>query len=88
MIFTSVDYDKFRALRVTHVATRFEELINDEANDDITPEKLFLIAVDDALEARRVNKIDKLIRRRGSPSPGPRSPRSTTAKDAGSTRSG
>ncbi len=70
MIFTSVDYDKFRALRVTHVATRFEELVNDEANDDITPEKLFLIAVDDALEARRVHKIEKLIRAAGFPIPG------------------
>jgi hypothetical protein len=37
VIFTSVDYEKFRALRVTHVATRFEELINDEANDTLTP---------------------------------------------------
>ncbi|MGL5824480.1 MAG: hypothetical protein ACRCYU_06555 [Nocardioides sp.] len=39
MIFTSVDYDKFRALCLTHGATRFEELANDEANDHITPEK-------------------------------------------------
>jgi DNA replication protein DnaC len=69
MIFTSVDYDKFRALRVTHVATRLEELINDEANDDLTPEKLFLTAVDDALEARRINKIEKLIRAAGFPIP-------------------
>lgn len=69
MIFTSIDYDKFRALRVTHVATRLEELIGDEANDDLTPEKLFLTAVDDALEARRVNKIEKLIRAAGFPIP-------------------
>ncbi len=69
MSFTSVDYDKFRALRVTHVATRFEELIRDEANDDLTPERLFLTAVDDALEARRVNKIEKLIRAAGFPIP-------------------
>lgn len=69
MIFTSVDYDKFRALRVTHVATRFEELLNDEANDEITPEKLFLTAVDEALEARRVHRIDKLIRAAGFPIP-------------------
>jgi DNA replication protein DnaC len=67
MRFTSVDYDKFRALRVTHVATRFEELIGDEANDDLTPEQLFLTAVDDALETRRVNKIEKLIRQAGFP---------------------
>ena len=36
-MFTSEDYDKFRALRITHVATRFEELIRDEANDTLTP---------------------------------------------------
>lgn len=70
MIFTSIDYDKFRALRVTHVATRFEELIGDESNDDLTPEKLFLTAVDDALEARRVHRIEKLIRAAGFPIPG------------------
>jgi hypothetical protein len=36
-MFTSTDHDKFRALRVTHVATHFEELITDEANDDLNP---------------------------------------------------
>lgn len=69
MTFTSTDYDKFRALRVTHVATRFEELINDEANDTFTPEQLFLTAVDDALEQRRINKVDKLIRQARFPIP-------------------
>lgn len=83
MIFTSVDYDKFRALRVTHVATRFEELIGEEANDDLTPEQLFLIAVDDALEARRVHKIEKLIGQAGFPIPEATSPRWTTATDGG-----
>ncbi|MDN5763812.1 MAG: ATP-binding protein [Microlunatus sp.] len=69
MIFTSIDYDKFRALRVTHVATRLEELITDEANDNLTPEQLFLTAVDDALDARRANKIEKLIRAAKFPIP-------------------
>lgn len=69
MTFTSIDYDKFRALRVTHVATRFEELIADEANDTLTPEQLFLTAVDDALEQRRAHKVDKLIRQAGFPIP-------------------
>lgn len=69
MTFTSIDYDKFRALRVTHVATRFEELIGDEANDTLTPEQLFLTAVDDALEQRRIHKVDKLIRQAGFPIP-------------------
>lgn len=69
-MFTSIDYDKFRALRVTHVATRLEELIQDEANDTLTPEQLFLTAVDDALESRRINKVDKLIRQAAFPIPG------------------
>ena len=69
MTFTSIDYDKFRALRVTHVATRFEELITDEANDEFTPEQLFLTAVDDALEQRRAHKVDKLIRQAAFPIP-------------------
>ena len=68
-MFTSIDYDKFRALRVTHVATRLEELLRDEANDDLTPEQLFLTAVDDTLEQRRLNKIDRLIRQAGFPIP-------------------
>jgi len=70
MTFTSVDYEKFRALRVTHIATRFAELIADEANDEFTPEQLFLTAVDDALEVRRANKVDRLIRSAQFPIPG------------------
>ncbi len=68
-MFTSIDHEKFRALRITHVATRFEELINDESNDQLTPEQLFLTAVDDALDMRRANRIEKLIRQAGFPIP-------------------
>ena len=68
-MFTSIDYEKFRSLRITHVATRFEQLIRDEANDELTPEQLFLTAVDDALDARRAARIDKLIRQAGFPIP-------------------
>ena len=68
-MFTSVDYDKFRALRITHVAARFEELVGDEGNDELTPEQVFLTAVDDALEARRAARIDKLIRAARFPIP-------------------
>lgn len=68
-MFTSIDHEKFRALRITHVATRFEELIKDEANDQLTPEQLFLTAVDDALDMRRANRIEKLIRQAGFPIP-------------------
>jgi DNA replication protein DnaC len=68
-MFTSVDYEKFRALRITHVAMRFEALINDEANDELTPEQLFLTAVDDALDIRRANRVEKRIRQAGFPIP-------------------
>ena len=68
-MFTSIDYEKFRTLRITHVATRFEELIADEANDELTPEQLFLTAIDDALEQRRANRIAALIRTAGFPIP-------------------
>ena len=68
-MFTSIDYDKFRALRVTHVATSFEELIKDEANDTLTPEQLFLTAVDDALKQRRHNRTSKLIQQARFPIP-------------------
>ena len=68
-MFTSTDYEKFRALRITHVATRFEELIADEVNDELTPEQLFLTAIDDALEQRRANRIAALIRKAGFPIP-------------------
>lgn len=68
-MFTSIDYDKFRALRVTRVATSFEELIKDEANDTLTPEQLFLTAIDDALEQRRHTRVEKLIRQARFPIP-------------------
>lgn len=60
-IFTSEDYEKFRTLRITKVAEALEELLNDEANDRVAPESLFRQAVDDALEVRRANRIERLI---------------------------
>ncbi|EYT56594.1 ATPase AAA [Leucobacter sp. UCD-THU] len=68
-MFTSTDYEKFRELRVTHLATRFAALISDEANDDLTPEQLFLTAADDALELRRENQVTGLIKKAGFPLP-------------------
>ena len=52
-VFTTTDYERFRALRMTNVAARFEELIADETNDELTPEQVFFTAVDDALDQRR-----------------------------------
>jgi DNA replication protein DnaC len=68
-MFTSEDHEKFRTLRIAHLAVRFEELITDEANDELTPEQIFLTAVDDALEQRRAHRIDKLIRAARFPIP-------------------
>ena len=64
-MFTEIDHQKFRNLRITHVATRFEELISDEANDELTPEQIFLTAVDDALDQRQAHRIDMNIRLTG-----------------------
>ncbi|MET3861420.1 DNA replication protein DnaC [Dietzia sp. 2505] len=68
-MFTEIDHQKFRNLRITHVATRFEELISDEANDELTPEQIFLTAVEDALDQRQAHRIDKQIRAAKFPIP-------------------
>lgn len=68
-MFTTDDYDKFRELRVTHLAARFESLITDDTNDDLTPEQLFLTATADALALRRENRVSGLIKRAGFPLP-------------------
>ncbi|MGP9586165.1 ATP-binding protein [Micrococcaceae sp. AOP34-BR2-30] len=60
-VFTTEDKEKFRTLRITHLAAKFEELIIDESNDHLTPEQIFLAAVDDALDQRRVKNIQKLL---------------------------
>ena len=44
-------------------------MIRDEANDELTPEQVFLTAVDDALDQRRAHRIDKLIRAARFPIP-------------------
>ena len=68
-MFTTDDYEKFRELRVTHVAARFEALVTDEANDDLTPEQLFLTAADDALGLRREHRVSGLIKKARFPLP-------------------
>ncbi|WP_286135683.1 hypothetical protein [Arthrobacter sp. UCD-GKA] len=40
-------------------AEKFLELTNDEANDKLLPEEVFMQVVDHALDARRSNKVDK-----------------------------
>ena len=61
IMFNADDYEKFRELLVTPLAARFEALITDEANDEFTPEQLFLTATADALELRRENRVNSSI---------------------------
>lgn len=68
-IFTKEDYEKFRTLRITSVATIFETILEEEENERLTPESLFLQAVDQALEERRGNRIQKLITQAKFPFP-------------------
>ena len=66
---TSVDYEKFRALPITQVALQLEEQLKDDSNDLKTPEELFLTTVDEALDLRRSNRIDKHISKARFPIP-------------------
>lgn len=69
MAFTGADYEKFRTLRITHVARAFDELIADENNDGLLPEQLFLTATDDALAERHAHRIERLVKGAGFPIP-------------------
>ncbi len=66
----SHDHEKIRDLRLTVFAEKFLELVNDEANDKLLPEEVFMQAVDHTLDTRRSNKIDKLIKQAQFPLPG------------------
>ena len=66
----SEDHQKIKDLRLTVFAEKFLELVNDEANDKLLPEEVFMQAVDHSLDARRSNKIDRLIRQAQFPFPG------------------
>ena len=70
MGFTQSDYEKFRTLRITHVAKRFDELIADESNDGLLPEQPFLTAADEALAERAANWIERAVKAAGFPIPG------------------
>lgn len=69
MGFTSEDHEKFKELRLTPLAEKFEELIADESHDHQLPEEVFMAAVDHALDARRSNKVDRLIKQAKFPLP-------------------
>ena len=46
----SQDHEKIRDLRLTVFAEKFLELVNDEANDKLLPEEVFMQAVDHSLD--------------------------------------
>lgn len=66
-IFTQQDYEAFRTLRITHMAQAFGALLAHEANELVEPENLFRQAATDALDLRRSNKIEQLIKQDGFP---------------------
>ena len=66
---SSEDHEKFRTLRITHLALQFEQLITDEANDHLAPEQLFQTAADLALGIRRENRVSGFIKKAGFPHP-------------------
>ena len=85
--FTIIDYDKFRALLVIHVATRPEELIQDETNDTLTPSSWSSPPSTTRWSPDASTRSMNLSARPPSRSRERPSPRSTTATDAGSHRS-
>lgn len=67
---SSEDHQKIKELRLTVFADRFLELVNDEVNDKMLPEEVFMQAVNHALDTRRSTKVDKLIKQAQFPLPG------------------
>jgi DNA replication protein DnaC len=66
----SEDHPKIKDLRLTLSAEKFLELADDEANDTLLPGEVIMQAVGHALDARRSNKVDKLIKQARFPLPG------------------
>lgn len=69
MRFTSEDHEKFKELRLTPLAEKFQELVNYEAHDHQLSEDVFMAAGNHALDARRSNKIERLIKQAKFPLP-------------------
>lgn len=65
----SDDHQKIKDLRLTVFAQKFFELINDETNDQLLPEEVFMHAVDHTLGIRQSQKISKLIKQAQFPLP-------------------
>ena len=65
----SEDHQKIKDLRMTVFADKFLELLNDDTNDKLLPEEVFMQAVNHSLDNRRSQKIDKLIKQARFPLP-------------------
>lgn len=68
-MFSPEAHEKFKTLRLTRLATKFEELVNDEANNRLTAEELFSAAAEDILAERRSENISKRSRQAKFPIP-------------------
>lgn len=66
---TSEDHQKIKDLRLTVFAAKFFELTNDESNDRLLPEEVFMNAVDHTLGIRQSQKTSKLIKQAQFPLP-------------------
>ena len=85
-MFTSEDHDKFRPLRITHVATRFRRARSATRPTTRSPPSRVPHRRGRRPRPCCANRIDKLIGQAGFLIPPPRSPSSTTGKAAASTR--
>ncbi|WP_443452728.1 ATP-binding protein [Glutamicibacter arilaitensis] len=66
---SDADQMKIKNLRLTAFAQKFFELTGEQANERLTPEEVFMQAVDHAVDTRRGRRIDKLISQAGFPLP-------------------
>ena len=66
---SSEDHQKIKELRLTVFAEKFFELVQDEANDKLLPEEVFMAVVEHSLDARRSNRVDRLIKQARFPLP-------------------
>ena len=64
----SEDHQKIKDLRLTVFAEKFLELVNDEANDKLLPEEVFMQAVNHSLDIAPVEQ-DRQAHQAGPVSP-------------------
>lgn len=66
---SDADQTKIKNLRLRAFAEKFFVLTGEQANERLTPEEVFMQALDHAVDTRRGRRIDKLISQAGFPLP-------------------